>query len=106
MFIVSSIRQSEGGHKLSHEALEIIVFLAADELLPAREEKTAAELLMDAHDYVWGLTNHYPQHIRLEVCDFLFSLATDCTESGLDQQREIASLIEKPSKPTNKKRVN
>ena len=110
MYLVTAIRQSEGGHKLSHEALEIVVFLAGDALLPAREEKNSAELLMDAHDYVWALTDHYPQHIRLEVCNLLFALASDCIERdiehGVAQQRKLATLIQVPPKLADKKKPN
>ncbi len=105
---MQTIRQSEGGYKLSQEALEIIVVLSGDALLPAEEGKPATEILLNAHNYVWSLNDFYGQDVRLEVCNLLFSLASECaaghSSAVIAGQEEIANLT--GIKPANRKKVN
>ena len=91
---METIRKSPGGHKLSQEALEAIVILAGDVLLPHDEEKLGAEILLNAEDYVWKQNQHHASEIRLEVCNLLHRLASECAfpESALSTLEDLANL--------------
>lgn len=76
IYVVTAIKLSEGGYKLSQEALTCIAMLGW-EGLTHNERRDGFEVLMSAHDYVWKDRTKDMVH-RLEVCELLFDLAERC----------------------------
>jgi len=73
-FLVEAIKASDGGEKLSNDALRIIGILFFEKILLPADEFDGSRVLMNAHDKIWK-DQYWEPEIRLEVSRLLFDLA-------------------------------